>query len=197
MLDLTFADIINLIIEHGYWIIFAISIPEGPVVGILAGVLVAQGYLNGIIVFIILLLGDIFGDIVHYAIGRWTRNGFLEKYGKYIGASPEKLAKTEKYFEKHHWKILTFAKTQAIGSVFLLAAGAVRAPFGKFVWYNVLGTIPKVLILESIGFYFGKSYASIGKYVDYAGIGSFLLAILLILIYWIYKYYSKTRIKFD
>ncbi|OGF61133.1 hypothetical protein A2662_03195 [Candidatus Giovannonibacteria bacterium RIFCSPHIGHO2_01_FULL_45_33] len=185
--------IIALILQYGYRIIFFISVPEGPIVGVLAGFLAGQGYLNAVIVFFVLLAGDIFGDILHYAVGRWARRGFLERWGKYIGAPPEKMEKVEQYFLEHQFKILAFAKTQAIGGAFLLAAGAVKAPFGKFVWYNFVGTVPKVLILESIGFYFGQGIGSVGKYVDYFGTLSFVLGIIAVFVYIKYNKYAKKQ----
>ncbi len=128
MLGITEAGIANLILQYGYWIIFFISIPEGPIVGIIAGFLAGQGYLDPILVFVILFLGDIFGDIVHYAIGRWARHGFLDRWGKYLGAPPEKMQKIEQYFLNNQFKILAFAKTQTIGSVFFFFAKAVKPP---------------------------------------------------------------------
>ena len=49
-------------------------------------------------------------------------------------------------------------KTQALGSPILVAAGIAKAPFGKYILYNTLGSLPKVILFQVIGYYFGKSY---------------------------------------
>ncbi len=63
----------------------------------------------------------------------------------------------------------------------------------NYDWYNIIGTIPKVLILEAMGFYFGQGIRSAGKYVDYFGILSFALGIAAVIAYIIYYKYSKKQ----
>lgn len=188
MFGITLAKFTALIIAHGYAIIFPIAVVEGPIIAVFSGFLVSLGYLNFFMVFLVLMAGDMVGDAMYYAIGRWSRSGFLKKWGRHMGASEERIKKLEKVFAEHHWKILAFAKIQAVGSLFLITAGIAKTPFWKFVWYNILGSIPKVLLLELIGFYFGKSYSRVSDYLDYAAIVSF---IVLLALYW----YVRKRIK--
>ena len=188
MLHLTIDSLIQLISNYGYAIVFPLSVIEGPAVCVLAGFAVSLGYLGPIGVFITLMLGDVVGDALYYALGRFGRKSFIDKYGKYLGLNARRIEMLESYFVKYHWQVLLIAKTQAVGSPALVAAGVAKAPFGKYLWYNTLGSLPKVLVLEIIGFYFGKSYAAINTYIGYVAAITFaLLAASLSLAYAVHR----------
>ncbi len=192
MISFTLDSIISLIRTYGYEIIFPLSIVEGPIVAVLSGFIASLGRLNIFFVFLVLLAGDIVGDTIHYVIGRWGRHNFIKKWGKYIGVTEEKIQALEKYFEKHNWKILAFGKTQPIGSAILISAGLAGMPYWSYIWYNILSTIPKIFILEMIGYYFGDAYYKISSLLSYAGIASLIIAILFIGLYiWLQSYLKK------
>ena len=48
--------------------------------------------------------------------------------------------------------------THAVGFAVLLAAGAARIRISVFVFYNLLGTLPKSCLLVVIGYFFGRFY---------------------------------------
>jgi membrane protein DedA with SNARE-associated domain len=185
--------IITLVLQYGYLLVFVLSVIEGPVVGLIAGFLVSIGDFDPYIIFIVLVLGDLVGDVIYYAIGRYGRESFLHKYGHYIGATPERILRIEKVFEKHDWKLLLFAKTQALGSPILVGAGVAKMPFWPFVWYNFLGTLPKVFLFEVAGLYFGKSYATAAGYLNYVAIGSFIFGAFLVGSYFVARHYLRKQ----
>jgi membrane protein DedA with SNARE-associated domain len=187
----TVQEIVALLTQYGYAIIFPISLLEGPVVAIISGFLVSLEQLNGWIVYLVLVAGDLGGDIIHYALGRWGRDRFMKRFGKYVGITPERVHRLDDYFYKHDWKILLIGKTQPIGSVILFAGGFTKMPFGKFVWYNFIGTLPKVALFQLAGFYFGKSIFEQEKYLNYG----WIFAIALLVLYYLVKYYVKSRNK--
>ncbi|MDO8523122.1 MAG: DedA family protein [bacterium] len=184
-----------LITAYGYFVILPIAILEGPILAVLSGFLASMGYLNPVIVFLILLAGDGIGDFIYYFLGRWAKHGLIHRLEKYIGATDEKLEKLKKYYQKHNWKIIAFSKTQPFGAVFLTAAGMAEMPFKKYIFYALLGSAPKVLLFEGIGYFFGKSIVNAGKFVDYAGIASFFVAVLLAAAYYFYLRFAKKQIE--
>lgn len=193
MSGLALTNIVALLTQYGYAIIFPISIIEGPIVAVIAGFLVSLGRLNWFVTFCILMAGDIVGDTFYYALGRWGGRGFIRRWGKYIGVSEARVRSLEHYFYAHNWKILTFAKTQAVGSAILFSAGVAQMPFGKYIWYNLLSSLPKVALFEIIGFYFGRGLTSVNMYVNYAGALSFIAAVALLGAYWFIKKYINSK----
>ena len=95
MLSLTIEKLVLLLSHYGYAVLFPLAVIEGPAVSVLAGFAVSLGYLNGIAVFLVLLLGDVVGDALHYALGRWGRKSFIERWGKYVGLNYERVMKLE------------------------------------------------------------------------------------------------------
>jgi membrane protein DedA with SNARE-associated domain len=168
---------------------------EGPIITIIAGFLSSLKVLNPIIVYIVVVAADITGDFIYYAIGRWGRESFINKWGKYIGLSAEKVKKLEVYFEKHTKKTLIFGKlSHAVGAPILVAAGIVKLPFWEFIWFNFWATLPKSFIFLMIGFYFGQAYVKLSKYLDYFTIGVLILVVVALLSYY---GYCKLKLRFN
>jgi membrane protein DedA with SNARE-associated domain len=193
MLDLSTSGILELLTQYGYAIIFPISIIEGPMVAALAGFLVSVGRLNAVLVFLLLLLGDMIGDTLYYCLGYFFRRGKVPKWLGYIGIKDHNVHVFEHYFQKHDWKIILLGKTQAVGVVILFSAGFARMSYKKFMAYNVLGSTPKIILFEGIGFYFGESYKQLDSYFNYAAIASMALALALLGGYFLFKRYLKTH----
>jgi membrane protein DedA with SNARE-associated domain len=191
MLNLTLPKILSLLSTWGYALILPISIIEGPIVAVIAGFLVSLEQLNFFGVYFILLVGDFFGDLLYYYIGRWGHGPLAQRIVARLGATPERRHRLEEAFHKHSFKVLLLNKTQAAGGFVLYYAGAVRMPLGRFLWINVLGSIPKIAFFEVIGFYFGKSYFIIQKYLNYAGLVMLLIPLGLLAIYWLIRRYAK------
>jgi membrane protein DedA with SNARE-associated domain len=183
------------IAAYKYLILFPISIFEGPIITVIAGFLVSQGQLNPYIVLAVVVLGDLVGDTIYYLLGRYGRTTFIRKHGKLVGVTEDRLERMDSHFEKHMGKTLLFGKfSHAVGTVVLVAAGAAKVDYGKFLFYNFIGTVPKSLILLLIGYYFGSAYAKINSYLDTATLIAIIAAILLTVGYILFSRFSKKRV---
>lgn len=176
------SQITELLIQYKYFILFPIVAVEGPIITVAAGFLVAMKYLHFYGAFFIVVAGDLTGDILHYALGRWGREKIINRWGHYFGISSERLEKIEDHFKENTGKTLILAKTfHGIGGIFLIAAGVARISLPKFIWFNFLGTVPKTLILISVGFYFGYAISTIKSYLELIAavfIGAGIVAVL-------------------
>lgn len=180
MYPLTLESLVALISTWGYVILLPLAIAEGPMVGVLSGFLVSLGQMGWLWVFIILFAGDIIGDVIYYLLGRWGHGPWAHRLAMRFGATPERIEKFDAAFHKHSIKILLINKTQAIGSVVLYYAGAVRMPLYRFVWVNSLATVPKVLLFMCVGYYFGESYRMVDQWLSYAGIITLAMPLVLL-----------------
>lgn len=181
---MTLAKIFLWIISYQYLILFPIVIVEGPIITIIAGFLSSLGILNPFIVYPIVVLGDTTGDALYYAIGRWGRKGLITRFGRYFGMTEERIERFEGYLKRHMGRTIFFGKfSHALCAPILLAAGAAKIPFKKYISFSILATIPKSLILLLVGIYFGQAYAKIGKYLDITAIVGVVLGVVLVLFY--------------
>ncbi len=167
-------------------------IVEGPIITVIAGFLSSLGYLNLFMAYAVVVIGDLIGDSIYYSVGRWGRNFILRRWGRYVGITMKRIMRLQEYFAKHKGKTLVVGKiSHAFGAPILVAAGVANVPYWEFAGINCLATLPKSLALLLIGFYFGKAYAKINAYFDYAEIGLVALAALLFILYFITKRITK------
>ncbi len=180
----------ELLIQYKYLILFPVVVVEGPIATVIAGFIISLGIMNFILAYFVVVFGDITGDAIYYAIGRWGRESFLEKWGKYIGFPVEKIVPIEKHFENHGARTLFIGKmAHGIGAVFLIAAGLVKMPFLKFISANFLATLVKSLGLLLIGYFFGQAISKINSILEFIGAISISAGIIIIFIF--FHYYKN------
>lgn len=157
---------ISLLEHYGYLLLFPLAIVEGPIITVVAGFLVTLGYMNIFLVYPIVLAGDFTGDTILYSIGRWGKN-IIHKYGRYIGASEEKLAQAKKIFTEKHTKAVVSSKLfHGVGVAGLVAAGVLAIPFRRYIKVCILVALAQSAVFLFIGIVFGHAYLRIAKYLD-------------------------------
>jgi membrane protein DedA with SNARE-associated domain len=187
--------IFQLLIAYKYIILFPIVVIEGPIATVIAGFISSLGYLNFIVAYLVIVAGDVTGDCLYYAVGRFGREHFVERWGKYIGLNPQRVIHVEKHFDKHGSRTLFIGKmTHGIGSIFLVAAGLVKMPFSKFVTANLIATFVKSLLLILIGYYFGQAITKINSAFEFIGAISISLGLAVaVFFFWYYKKKESDR----
>jgi membrane protein DedA with SNARE-associated domain len=151
-------------------LLFPITIVEGPIITIIAGFLASLKILEFFTTYAIVVIGDLVGDALYYILGRYGRSGFLDKWGKYIGLTAGNLQKVEGHFNDHGGKTLLFGKlSHGVGAAILTAAGMGNMRFGKFIFFNAAGTLPKSLLLMLAGYYFGSAVTHINSMLELLG----------------------------
>ena len=154
--------IVSILQSHGSIILFPLAIVEGPIVTVVAAFVASQGYLSLAAVYLVVVAADLVGDVLFYLVGRHGKELLLDRWGHYVGITPERLLALEQHFDQHGGKTLLIAKvTHSLGFAVLLAAGASRMHFGMFVWYNIVGTLPKSLFFLLVGYVLGYAYLQI------------------------------------
>jgi membrane protein DedA with SNARE-associated domain len=194
---LTFQQMIDWLLAYRYLVLFPIMVIEGPIVTIIAGFLASLDLLNVYVVFGVIIVADLTGDFIYYAIGRWGREGFINRWGKFIGLNAGKVEKVEAHFSKHRKKTLILGKlSHAVGMPILVAAGIAKVPVWEFFWLNLAATVPKSFIFLFIGYHFGQAYVKLDKYLDYFTLTIVILGIVLALIYFSYSRYKYKYLAF-
>ncbi len=194
---LSFPQVIEWLMVYGYLILFPLIVVEGPIVSITAGFLSSINILNIFIVYPVVVMADLIGDIFYYSIGRWGGKRFLHKYGKFFRLNERIIDKLEAHFKKHTKKTIIIGKiSHAFGAPILVSAGIARVRIYEIFWSNFVVTIPKYLILLSIGYYFGQAYVSFDKYLDYLSLVIVVIGIIALLIYYIYRNHKEKYLSF-
>jgi len=110
--------------------------------------------LNVFLMWGLLMVAGILGDMVNYHIGKYI--GPKAFSGKYRFLKKEYLEKTEKFYDKYGGKTIIYARFVPIVRTFApFVAGVGSMSYGKFASYNVIGAILWVTSFLFIGYFFG------------------------------------------
>lgn len=125
--------------------------------------------------------GAILGDNVGYLIGRRFGRGFLERHGRALFITPERLEKADRYYRSHGGKTVFFGRfIPFVRSVGFILAGVAAMRWRRFLMYDVAGAVIWGVGHSILGYVIGASYERWERYVTPAGL--VILVVLLLLI---------------
>lgn len=163
--------------------LFGLVVP-GQLIMIIGGFLVKRGILDLGDTILFAALGAILGDLIGYGLGRKYGISFITTYGKYFFFRKEHFEKTKKVMEQHAGKTLILGRFNSLTRAFApFVAGSTKIPLGKFLIYNVLGGIGWAVCFVLLGFWFGKSYETVSRYIGPAIILATVVSILFVYAY--------------
>ncbi|MCR4942692.1 MAG: DedA family protein [Campylobacter sp.] len=124
-----------------------------------AGYLASKGEMNLIWAFLSGVGGSLGGAIFNYYLCYFFGRELIEKYGKYVRITEEKMQKFEAFFNKHG-EISTFncRLIPGIRQYISLPAGLAKMNIAKFSLYTSLGAGIWVTVLLGIGYFLGTDY---------------------------------------
>jgi membrane protein DedA with SNARE-associated domain len=168
----------HILAVYGYAALLPLATIEGPVVTVFAGFLAAQGVLDIVAVYAIAVFADLLGDLAYYAAGRWMLQRLADKRrGRWAVRLHQRVSALAPRIRTRAGAMLLFGKlTHSAGFAVLLAAGAAHVKLRSFLGFNLLGALPKVLVLVLAGYWFGRLYASLEGDLRIVGLVGFLLA---------------------
>jgi membrane protein DedA with SNARE-associated domain len=168
--------IIHLLTVYKYFTLFPLAVVEGPILAVIAGLLCSEGFLNPVIAYPIIVLGDITGDSLLYALGRWD-SGRPSRWYRWIGLTAEKIDRARTYFVGNPVKTVSLSKVilgAGIAGIFL--AGNSRIPYRKFLVICLATSAGQYTVYLGIGLLFGRAYKDLNLYLNYIATISILLA---------------------
>jgi membrane protein DedA with SNARE-associated domain len=175
----------------GYVIVFAATFLEnsvgagvivpGETLVIIGGVYAGIGdlWLPGVAT--VAVVGAILGDNLGYWIGRRFGRGFLERHGRKLFITPDRLAAAERYYGRHGGKTVFFGRfVPVVRSVGFIVAGVSHMPWKRFLIYDIAGATVWGIGHSLIGYALGESYQRWERYATPFGIALLVLLLLLI-----------------
>jgi|SRR5579863_1412778 membrane protein DedA with SNARE-associated domain len=169
---------------YGYLALLPLMVIEGPAVTVIAAFLASQDLLNVWAVYAIAVIGDLIGDMLYYAAGRWTLQRLTDRPGRWATRLRQRVAQLGPRICTRAGAMLLFGKlTHSAGFAVLLAAGAAHVSVRRFLLFNLAGTLPKSLLLVVIGYWFGRLYAATQTDLALASLAGFVLATSALLLF--------------
>ena len=141
---------------------------------------------NVILVTLFGTVGATLGALVAYAIGMFGGRPVIERWGRYVGITPEDLDRADDFFDRHGNAAAFFGRmVPVIRSLVSFAAGIAHMPLGRFVVFTFLGSLPWTLLLVVAGVVMGANWEEIGgilKRFEYLVLA--ILAVIALLWIW-------------
>lgn len=130
-------------------------------------------------------LGYLVGAIAGWAIGFYGGRPLLERHGRWLHLSPQKLDRAERWFDRWDDLAVLFGRvTPVIRSFISIPAGIFRMPFWRYTVLTLIGSAIWAFALAGVGYGVGSGYERFHRdfrFVDYA-IGAAIIALAAYLI---------------
>ena len=167
----------------------------------LGGFFVYQQKLNFYILVFWGLLGTIAGSLPWYYLGKLANekrlSNFLDKRGKYLGITPDDLAKSKRWFDKYGVSLVFWGRlVPGIRTLISVPAGMELMPLKRFLVWTTLGSLIWVSLLTYAGYVFGENYQIIETYLDQ--IKYFVKPVLILIFFYfsikfIIRFYNRNK----
>ena len=128
-----------------------------------AGYLVSQGQFSLWGISVAGAAGCMLGSAAAYAVGAFGGREFILKYGRYVLITPKEVAWADRWFARYGMAATFVSRLLPIIRTFIsLPAGVARIPFGRFLLYAFLGSLPWSWALGYAGLLLGEHWEQVG-----------------------------------
>ncbi len=163
---------------------FGVPVP-GETILILAAVYAGSGRLSIWLVALVGFLAAVLGDNIGFTIGHFGGRPLVERYGRYILLTPERVDKATAFFERHGGKIVVIARfIEGLRQANGIIAGISGMHWLKFLGFNALGAALWVALWTSVGYFSGSHidtiYNDVTRYITWFAIAFVLVVAALI-----------------
>jgi membrane protein DedA with SNARE-associated domain len=171
---------------------FGVPVP-GETVLVVGAIYAGTGRLNIVLVGVLGFIAAVIGDNIGFAIGHFGGRRLVERWGRYILLTPERLDKATNFFDRHGGKVITIARfVEGLRQANGIIAGTTGMHWARFLAFNALGAALWVGLWTSVGYFSGNHINSIyhtaTRYQLY-----FAIAVGVLLLLWIGRHVYKWR----
>jgi membrane protein DedA with SNARE-associated domain len=168
---------------------FGVPAP-GETVLIAAAFFAGLGHLNIVLVALVGFIGAVVGDNIGFAIGNYGGHPLVERFGKYIFLTPDRVGRAEAFFNRHGGKVVVAARfVEGLRQANGLIAGLSEMKWPKFITFNAIGAALWVGLWSAVGYFGGSHIETFLRYQLYFTLGILAIAVL----YVGYRVLKRTR----
>jgi membrane protein DedA with SNARE-associated domain len=124
-------------------------------------------------------LGYLAGAIAGWAIGIFGGHALLERHGRRLHVTPERLARAEAWFSRWgNLGVLVGRLTPVVRSFVSIPAGVLEMPLAPYTLLTLVGSAIWAFAIAGIGYGLGSSYTRFDhgfKYAEYAVVAGVVL----------------------
>jgi membrane protein DedA with SNARE-associated domain len=163
---------------------FGVPVP-GETILILGAVYAGTGRLSIYLVGVLAFLAAVLGDNTGFAIGHFGGRRLVDRYGRYVFLTRERVDKAAGFFDRHGGKIVVVARfIEGLRQANGIIAGITGMHWLRFLAFNALGAALWVAVWTSVGYFSGSHidviYSDATRYDAYfaAAVGVIVAALI-------------------
>jgi membrane protein DedA with SNARE-associated domain len=131
-------------------------------------------------------IGYTLGSVFGWAIGLYGGRPYLERHGRWLHVTPDKLDRAERWFERWgDWAVLVSRVTPVVRSFISIPAGIAEMRLGRYTVLTFLGTLPWCFGIAAAGLALGAGWERFHesfRYADYAIAGLIVAGLVTIVV---------------
>jgi membrane protein DedA with SNARE-associated domain len=164
---------------------FGVPLP-GETILIAAAVYAGAGDLDITLVAILAVVAAVAGDNVGYAIGTYGGRRFLERFGRYVRLTDERLHAAERWFAEHGGKVIIIARfVEGLRQANGIIAGISDMRWHRFLFFNVIGAALWVGLWVTVGVVAGEHLDTVYPILRDVVFGVVGLVIIFLAVRWV------------
>ena len=186
------------ITQYGYIALFmllmlgivGLPIPDETLM-VFCGYLISKGTLNPAATWLTAFAGSVCGITVSYMLGRTFGLKLIERYGKYLHFTPEKLEKVLRWFDRiGHWTLFIGYYIAGVRHFTAVVAGTSGLRPVHFGMYAYSGAAVWVTTFLTIGYFVGENWKLIAEQVHHrlaqvSAVAFAIVAVVLLVRWWL------------
>lgn len=184
------------ILQYRYWILIPLSLIEGPVIAFIAGTLASAGLFSMYILVPLFFIRDVGMDALYYVTGYFGgRTDFAKRMLAKLEITPDQLDHVRSLWDRRPGITMFVGKlSYGIAAAFIVVAGMVKMPFGKFIKYGSIVAVAQYGTLLFLGYFLGIGVGgSVGHIINNI---QYVIAIVALAITGYYIFTWRMRKKF-
>ncbi|AEV81503.1 alkaline phosphatase [Actinoplanes sp. SE50] len=140
---------------------FGVPAP-GQTIMVAAAIYAGAGRMNIYVVALICFVAAVLGDNIGYWIGLRGGRAVVNRFGRYIFVTPERLEKAEQFFARRGNRIIVVARfIDGLRQLNGVIAGITRMPWRTFLLYNAIGAALWVGWWTTVSYLLGQNLVTI------------------------------------
>ncbi|MEG6616496.1 DedA family protein [Peptococcaceae bacterium 1198_IL3148] len=156
---------------------------------IISGILIQRGDISFFEVLLVVFVGHLSGSSAAYFIGQRVGLSFVERFGRYLRITGQRLAKGQHWLEQSAAAFIILGRfIPTIGNVTPYLAGVGKIKYLWFFIYSCTFVTLWTALNISIGYIFGHSWQQASAVISSK---LWLVGVFLLLLFVAYKYYNN------
>jgi membrane protein DedA with SNARE-associated domain len=158
------------------------------------GYLIYRRELSMPLAFAAAVAGSASGMTISYALGRSFGLALLQRFGKRVHLTPERLARAHAWFERiGHWALTVGYFIPGVRHLTAYAAGMTEVAPHQFALFAYSGTVLWVTAFLSLGYFLGERWKVVELHVERYLVGLSIALAVLLVGYWIRRRWGRRK----